>query len=68
MSDISVFGVFVADISFIGRKIPSVGESVIGSKYNISPGGKGCNQAIAISKLGGKVSFISKLGKDFMEI
>ena len=40
MSDISVFGVFVADISFIGRKIPSVGESVIGSKYNISPGGK----------------------------
>ena len=64
MSDISVFGVFVADISFIGRKIPSVGESVIGSKYNISPGGKGCNQAIAISKLGGKVSFISKLGKD----
>ena len=64
MSDISVFGVFVADIIFIGRKIPSVGESVIGSKYNISPGGKGCNQAIAISKLGGKVSFISKLGKD----
>jgi ribokinase len=37
---------------------------MIGSKYNISPGGKGCNQATAIAKLGGKVSFISKIGKD----
>jgi len=64
MSYISVFGIFVADISFAGKRIPTVGESMIGSKYNISPGGKGCNQATAIAKLGGKVSFISKIGKD----
>jgi len=64
MSYISVFGIFVADISFVGKRIPTVGESMIGSKYNISPGGKGCNQATAIAKLGGKVSFISKIGKD----
>jgi ribokinase len=64
MSYITVFGIFVADISFVGKRIPTVGESMIGSKYNISPGGKGCNQATAIAKLGGKVSFISKIGKD----
>ena len=64
MSEISVLGIFVADISFIGNKIPSVGETILGNCYNIGPGGKGCNQAIAISRLGGKVSFISKLGKD----
>ena len=64
MSYISVFGIFVADISFVGKRIPTVGESMIGSKYNISPGGKGCNQATAIARLGGKVSFISKIGKD----
>ena len=64
MSYISVFGIFVADISFVGKRIPTVGESMIGSKYKISPGGKGCNQATAIAKLGGKVSFISKIGKD----
>ena len=64
MSDISVLGIFVADISFSGPKIPSVGETILGNKYNVGPGGKGCNQAIAIARLGGKVNFISKIGKD----
>ena len=64
MSDISVLGIFVADISFSGSKIPAIGETILGTKYNIGPGGKGCNQAIAIARLGGKVSFISKIGKD----
>ena len=64
MSDISVLGIFVADISFSGPKIPSIGETILGNDYNIGPGGKGCNQAIAIARLGGKVNFISKIGKD----
>jgi len=64
MSYISVLGIFVADISFSGNKIPSVGETILGNSYNIGPGGKGCNQAIAIARLGGKVNFISKIGKD----
>ena len=64
MSDISVLGIFVADISFSGPKIPAIGETILGNKYNIGPGGKGCNQAIAIARLGAKVNFISKIGKD----
>ncbi len=64
MSEISVLGIFVADISFSGPKIPAVGETILGNKYNIGPGGKGCNQAVAIARLGGKVNFISKIGKD----
>ena len=61
---ISVLGIFVADISFSGPKIPSIGETILGTKYNIGPGGKGCNQAIAIARLGGEVNFFSKIGKD----
>jgi ribokinase len=64
MNGILVLGIFVADISFSGEKIPSIGETILGDSYNIGPGGKGCNQAIAISRLGGKVNFISKLGDD----
>jgi len=64
MNDISVLGIFVADISFSGHKIPAVGETILGNKYNVGPGGKGCNQAVAIARLGGKVNFISKIGKD----
>ena len=64
MSDIAILGIFVADISFSGNKIPIEGETILGDNYNIGPGGKGCNQAIAISRLGGKVNFISKIGDD----
>ena len=64
MSDITVLGIFVADISFSGNKLPTTGETILGDSYNIGPGGKGCNQAIAISRLGGNVNFISKLGND----
>ena len=64
MSDITVLGIFVADISFLGNKIPTTGETILGESYNIGPGGKGCNQAIAISRLGGNVNFISKIGND----
>tara|TARA_B100000575_G_scaffold291312_1_gene296888 strand:+ start:750 stop:1652 length:903 start_codon:yes stop_codon:yes gene_type:complete len=64
MSEITVLGIFVADISFSGPKIPSVGETILGKKYNVGPGGKGCNQAIAIARLGGNTNFISKIGKD----
>ena len=64
MSEITVLGIFVADISFSGPKIPSTGETILGKKYNVGPGGKGCNQAIAIARLGGKTNFISKIGKD----
>ena len=64
MSNISVLGIFVADISFSGHKIPVVGETILGNKYNVGPGGKGCNQAVAIARLGAKVNFISKIGKD----
>ena len=64
MSEISVLGIFVADISFSGSKIPSIGETILGDTYNVGPGGKGCNQAIAVARLGGKVNFLSKIGKD----
>ena len=64
MNKISVLGIFVADISFSGNKIPTVGETILGNSYNVGPGGKGCNQAIAIARLGGDVNFISKIGKD----
>ena len=39
-------------------------KTILGNKYNVGPGGKGCNQAVAIARLGGKVNFISKIGKD----
>ena len=64
MKSICIFGVFVADLCFVADKIPNKGQTILGTKYLVGPGGKGCNQAVAIARLGAKVNFISKIGKD----
>jgi ribokinase len=63
-NSITVLGIFVADLCFIGKKIPSIGQTQIGNDFQIGPGGKGSNQAITIAKLNGDVNFISRLGDD----
>jgi len=64
MKSICIFGVFVADLCFIGHSIPNKGQTILGTKHIIGPGGKGSNQAIASSRLGANVNFITKVGKD----
>ena len=64
MNSICVFGVFVADLCFVGKEIPIKGQTVLGKKHVVGPGGKGSNQAIAAARLNGEVSFITKVGKD----
>src|SRR5918993_6042502 len=44
--------------------IPAPGETVLSGAFFMNPGGKGANQAVAISRLGGEVVFITKLGND----
>ena len=64
MSDICVLGNFVADNSFYAKKLPVTGQTVFGTGYQIGPGGKGSNQAIAAARLGSKVNFFGKVGDD----
>jgi ribokinase len=44
--------------------IPQPGETVLGGTFFMNPGGKGANQAIAVSRLGAEVAFIGKIGDD----
>jgi ribokinase len=46
------------------NSIPKPGETIIGGDFYSFQGGKGANQAVAASKLGGKVIFICKVGDD----
>ena len=64
MKNISVLGIFVADLSFYSNKIPLRGETILGDDFVVGPGGKGSNQAVAAAKAGCEVNFISKIGKD----
>ncbi len=61
---VTVMGSFVADLAFRVNRLPAWGETIMGPSFQMGPGGKGSNQAVAAARAGGKVSFISKLGRD----
>lgn len=45
-------------------KIPLSGQTLIGSDFTTTPGGKGANQAVAVARLGYPVEMIGALGHD----
>lgn len=44
--------------------LPLPGETIIGYDLITNQGGKGANQAVAVSRLGGSVSFVARVGAD----
>lgn len=61
---VAILGVFVADLAFRAGRQPKDGETIVGSGFKMGPGGKGSNQSVAAARVGGKVTFISKIGRD----
>lgn len=61
---IVILGVFVADTAYRAARQPRVGETLFGTSFKLGPGGKGSNQAVAAGKLGGDVTFLTRLGRD----
>ncbi len=61
---IAVIGSTNLDLVFQTKHFPKPGETLKSKKFDTFSGGKGSNQAIAASRLGGDVFFISKIGND----
>ena len=61
---VTILGIYAADLMFMAPRQPEMGETLIGSKFAIGPGGKGSNQSVAAARAGAKVTFISRVGKD----
>lgn len=51
MSKIVVVGSISMDLVMRTKRIPEGGETIFGDSFNIVPGGKGANQAVAIGRL-----------------
>ncbi|MDZ4708589.1 MAG: ribokinase [Saprospiraceae bacterium] len=64
MSKILVIGSSNTDMVVKTNRFPQPGETIIGGEFFMFPGGKGANQAVAAARLGGRVSFICKVGND----
>jgi ribokinase len=63
-SKIAVVGSLHMDFIVTVKAIPRIGETVLGSGFKRSPGGKGANQAVAAAKLGADVVLIGRVGAD----
>lgn len=61
---IVVIGSSNMDMVVKATHIPVPGETVLGGAFLMNPGGKGANQAVSVARLGGEVSFISRVGND----
>lgn len=61
---ICVVGSSNVDLISYTPRLPQLGETITGNRFQIGFGGKGANQAVAAAKLGATVSMITRLGDD----
>jgi ribokinase len=61
---ILVIGSANMDLVVRANDMPAPGQTVLGSGFVSSPGGKGANQAVAAARLGGRCRFIGRVGDD----
>ncbi len=56
------------DLVMFMDRFPEPGETVVTDNFSTFPGGKGGNQAVTASVLGGKVKYFGKLGEDVFSL
>jgi len=61
---IVVVGSVNMDMVTRAPQIPRGGQTVIGTSFSTTPGGKGANQAVAAARLGYPVQFVGHVGDD----
>ena len=64
MAKILVVGSSNTDLVVKTGRFPQPGETVMGGDFFLFQGGKGANQAVAASRMGGEVAFIRNVGAD----
>ena len=61
---IVIVGSSNTDMVVATSRLPLPGETVLGRDFVMAAGGKGANQAVAATRLGGDVAFVARLGQD----
>jgi ribokinase len=64
MDKIVVIGSSNTDMVISLERLPRPGETILGGAFGMHAGGKGANQAVAAARLGGRVTFVAKVGND----
>ena len=61
---ITVVGSFIVGMTLRTSRMPIFGETLIGSDFDMGPGGKGSNQAVGVARLGAESYFAGIIGAD----
>ncbi len=61
---ITVVGSFAVGMTLRTARMPIFGETLLGSDFDMGPGGKGSNQAVALARLGAESHFVGVIGND----
>ena len=64
MNKLCVIGSINTDLIATVENFPKPGQTVTGSYFDTTFGGKGANQAVALGKLDADVTMVGKLGTD----
>src|SRR6185369_5076154 len=61
---VTVVGSINMDLVVSTERLPSPGETILGSEFQRFGGGKGANQALAAARMGASVTLVGKVGTD----
>jgi ribokinase len=61
---VTVVGSFAVGMTLSTQRMPIFGETLLGSRFDLGPGGKGSNQAVAAARLGAESHFVGLIGSD----
>ena len=61
---VTVVGSFAVGMTLRTIRMPIFGETLIGSDFDMGPGGKGSNQAVGTARLGADSYFVGIIGDD----
>ncbi|MFJ2619296.1 ribokinase [Glutamicibacter sp. NPDC087344] len=63
-AQVTIVGSSNVDITALMARLPGPGETVLAQSYQLTPGGKGANQALAAQLAGARTEFIGAVGQD----
>ena len=61
---VTVVGSFAVGMTIRTNRMPIFGETLIGSDFDMGPGGKGSNQAVGAARMGAESNFVAIIGQD----
>lgn len=61
---VTVVGSFAVGLTVRVPRFPVAGETLLGSEFDMGPGGKGSNQAVGAARLGASSRLVARLGRD----